>query len=238
MSKIKWVVSALVVVIVMAGGAWAANRPEMSGRVLAGKAHGTGHIPGKVLLYSQLDAPGAQATNSQNFEAANDAFDNELADDFVVPAAGWSIDTVFVDGLYFNGTGPAASAHVTFYANAAGLPGAAVVGCDYPAVVPADAAGNFTLTLAPACALTAGTYWVSVIANMNFTPGGQWGWGDRTTTSNSPAAWRNPGGGFGPPCAAFAARGATCGIDAAAPDQLFSLSGTVSPVELIDVGVN
>lgn len=242
MSKTERFVSALVVGLVLVGAAWAATGPQVSTRIPASKARPTGAataaLQGKVLLYSQLDSPGAQATNSQNFEAANDAFDNELADDFVVPAAGWVVDTVTVPGLYFNGPGPAPSVHVNFYANSGTLPGAAVVGCDYPAVVPADAAGDFTLTLAPACALAAGTYWVSVVANMNFTPSGQWGWSDRTVTSNNPAAWRNPGGGFGiPACTGFAPRGATCGIDAPAPDQLFSLSGTVVPVELIDAGV-
>jgi hypothetical protein len=197
---------------------------------------GTGVAPPSALgslLYGQTDSPGAQATNSQNFEAANDAFDNELADDFVVPAAGWGINEVQVQGLYFNGTGPAPTVHVRFYSNSGTLPGALVAGCDYPAVVPADTAGSFTLTLAPVCNLTAGTYWVSVVANMNFTPSGQWGWQDRAVTTNSPAAWRNPGGGFGVPgCLAFGARGATCGIDAAAPDQIFSLFGQVLPVEL------
>jgi len=242
MSKINRMVSALVVGAVICGGAWAAARlPQTSAKVPASKLQQWRAAPeklaGKVLLYSQLDSPGAQATNTQNFEAANDAFDNELADDFVVPAGGWSIDTVFVDGLYFNGPGPTPTVHVKFYANSGALPGAAVAGCDYPAVVPADAAGNLTMALAPPCVLAPGTFWVSVVANMNLTPGGQYGWGDRTVTSNSPAAWRNPGGGFGTPCAAFGARGATCGIDAPAPDQLFSLSGTAAPVELLDAGV-
>jgi len=190
------------------------------------------------VLYSQVDFPGANAASSQNFEPANDAFDNELADDFVVPAAGWAINEVAVNGVYFNGTGPAATVNVRFYTNSGTLPDALVAGCSYPAIVPVDVAGSFTLALAPACNLTAGTYWVSVVANMNFTPNGQWGWSDRTTTSNSPAAWRNPGGGFGTPCTTFGPRAALCGIDAAAPDQIFTLSGAVLPVELMGFDVD
>ena len=220
--------------LIGAGSAGAAEQPQTTGR-------GTLRMPAdlpKVLLYSQLDAPGTLATNSQNFETANDAFDNELADDFVVPAGGWMIDTVSVVGVYFNGPGPAPTVRVTFYDNSGSLPGTAIAACNYPAIVPGGAGASFTLTLAPPCALAPGTYWVAVVANMNFTPGGQWGWTDRTVTSNSPAAWRNPGGGFGVAgCLAFGARGATCGIDAPAPDQLFSLSGVTTPVELLDFSV-
>src|SRR5258707_13621370 len=37
------------------------------------------------VLYDQTSTPSATATGSQNFEPANDAFDDQLADDFVVP---------------------------------------------------------------------------------------------------------------------------------------------------------
>ncbi|MEO8198825.1 MAG: hypothetical protein ABI689_19090 [Thermoanaerobaculia bacterium] len=191
----------------------------------------------EVVLYSQLDSPGTNSTGSQNFEVANDAFDTELADDFVVPAGGWAIDNVTTASVYFNGTGPAPTVHVAFYSNSGALPGAAVAGCDYPAVVPVDTTGSFSIALAPACSLAPGTYWVSVVANMNFAPGGQWGWTDRTVVSNSPAAWRNPGGGFGTTCTAWGVRNAACGIDPGVPDQLFSLSGATLPVELTGFAV-
>ena len=224
----------VVVALIGTGSAAAAGQPQTSGAGVSQRPL----IFNEVLLYSQLDAPGAQATNSQNFEAANDSFDNETADDFVVPVGGWAIDNVSVSGLYFNGPGPAPNVRVTFYNNAGTLPGAAIAACTYPSIVPGGVGASFSLTLAPPCALAPGTYWVGVVANMDFTPGGQWGWGDRTTTSNSPAAWRNPGGGFGiPGCLSFGARGATCGIDAAAPDQLFSLSGVTTPVELMNFNV-
>ena len=46
-------------------------------------------------------------TSSQNFEADLDAYDDELADDFVVPGGdAWTIDQVDAAGVYFNGTGP------------------------------------------------------------------------------------------------------------------------------------
>jgi len=77
------------------------------------------------------------------------------------------------------------------------------------------------------CLLSSGTHWVSVQANENFTPNGQWGWRDRTTQSNSGAAWRNPGGGLGAGCTTFSRR-TTCVGDAANPDQIFQLLGSIS----------
>jgi hypothetical protein len=219
--------------LVLGAGVAAAAQPQTSAR---GSASIPAYLP-EVVLYDQNDNAATMATNSQDFEAANNAFDNELADDFVVPAGGWAIDNVTLTGLFFNGPGPAASVHVAFYDNAGTLPGAPVAACDYPAVVPASQP-NFSLPLAPPCVLAPGTFWVSVRANMNFTPAGQWGWFDRLITANNPAAWRNPGGGFAlPACVGFAPRGATCGIDAPAPDQMFTLSGVATPVELLSYGV-
>ena len=82
----------------------------------------------QVVLYDQYNNAGANATSSQDFEAAFDPFDDELADDFVVPGGQtWSVESVDADGVYFNGPGPAASFHVRFYTNSAGnLPGALV----------------------------------------------------------------------------------------------------------------
>src|ERR1700730_17371084 len=70
----------------------------------------------QVVLYDQYNNAGANATVSQDFEPANNAFDNQGADDFVVPAGQtWTINEVDVQGLYFNGPGPAASFNVFFY---------------------------------------------------------------------------------------------------------------------------
>ena len=50
---------------------------------------------------------------------------------------------------------------------------------------------------------------------------------DRTVQANSPAAWQNPGGGFGI-CPTWGYRGdpAGCNIDPGVPDQVFRLVGT------------
>src|SRR6185503_11946842 len=147
------------------------------------------------VLYSQYDNAGLNSSSSQDFESDFDAYDDELADDFVVPtAAQWSVDTVDAAGVYYNGGGPAAAFNVRFYSDSSGLPGSMVaerLGSSY-----VNNAGDFTITLSPAVSLTEGTYWVSVQAQMDFNVGGQFGWTDRTVVSNSGAAWQNPGGGF------------------------------------------
>ena len=126
--------------------------------------------------------------------------------------------------MYFNGTGPAPAVNVFFYQNASGLPGTLV----YSALglVPADAAGTFTIALTTPAVLPAGTYWVSVQAVMAFSAGGQWGWTERTVQSNSASAWQNPGGGFGNPCTSWGARVATCAVGTQ-PDLVYRLSGTI-----------
>jgi len=206
----------------LAAGSFA-QAPLMSGPG-AGVAHHPPESPTAVTLYTQDDNPGAASSGSQDFEAANDAFDDESADDFVVPGGNlWNVSGVHVQGVYFNGTGPTPAVHVHFYADAAGLPGGSV--CDYLDVVPTDTAGTFDIALPTPCTLGPGTYWLSVIAHMDFTPLGQWGWTDRTVVSNSPSAWRNPGGGFGTTCSPSWGAKTAC-VTGSSPDFVFSISGT------------
>src|SRR5262245_40501173 len=68
------------------------------------------------MLYNQYDNSGGVIVNSQNFEAAYDAYDDFAADDFVVPAnTSWKSTGIGVQGGYFNGPGPAASFNVLIY---------------------------------------------------------------------------------------------------------------------------
>ena len=200
------------------------------GGVITVSGHSAGHAPtalpgvNAVVLYDQTDNLGPNSISSQNFEAANDAMDNQAADDFIVPAIGWRVEEVYVPGVYYNGTGPVASVNVWFYTDASGLPGTQV----YSAlnVVPTtDVGGSLTIPLMTPAALAAGHYWVSVQANMDFPVGGQWGWTERTVQSNNASAWRNPGGGFGTPCTDWSLRVATC-VVGSDPDLGFRLSGT------------
>ncbi|HQW81152.1 MAG: hypothetical protein IPF83_08710 [Rhodanobacteraceae bacterium] len=185
------------------------------------------HAPAGISIYDQTDSPGASSVTSQNFEAANDAADDAAADDFQIPAGpGWTITALYVPGVYFgSGTGPADSVDVNFYADNAGLPGA--LECTSAAVVPTDSAGTFTIDLPVACVLPAGTHWVSVIANMDFSVGGQWGWSERAVQSFSGSAWQNPGDFFATGCTSWGSRVGDCGVGTD-PDLLFALGGALT----------
>jgi hypothetical protein len=175
----------------------------------------------RVVLYDQYDNASANVTSSQDFEF--DPFDDELADDFVVPGGQtWNVDTVEADGVYFNGPGPAASFNVRFYLDSGGLPGTLVTERTGSAYV--QGGSTFSITLSPPATLAAGTYWVSVQARLDFSPLGQWGWTDRTLQSNQGAAWQNPGGGWGV-CPTWT-RKTICIPTAGGPDQVYRLLGT------------
>ena len=182
-----------------------------------------------ITLYDQYDNAGTIATSSQNYEASSDAYDDELADDFVVTdSSGWMVNQVEVDGQYFNGPGPATSVNVRFYTDSGGLPGSTVAERLNVDFTQGPNPGDFVIPFTQAVPLGPGLYWVSVQANQVFTTTGQWGWTDRTVSANSGAAWRNPGGGFPvPDCVAWGRRPTTCGIDAPAPDQVYRLLGNI-----------
>lgn len=207
-----------------------AERPQTSfaGTALTAAAP---RVPGAV-LYDQTATLSPNSYTSQDFETANDAFDNQGADDFVIPAATtWSISLIYAPGAYFNGTGPTPNVNVWIYNDAAGAPGTAA--CSYPLLTPAnytDVAGVLTITLPSACTLGTGTYWLSVQSRMDFAVGGQWGWTGSTVQANALAKWRNPGNGFGSGCTAWGNL-STC-IAGSTPDFGFRLEGAVVPVEL------
>ena len=182
--------------------------------------------PPSAILYSQYDNPSANSYSTQNFEPVLDAYDDFLADDFTVPTGQkWNLDRVDVQGTYFNGTGPADSMNVFIYTEAITMPGTLVY--SRTAMSFANVDTNFSIVVSPAIVLEPGKYWVSVQANQNFDPAGQWGWTGRTVTSNFPAMWQNPGGGFGSLCTSWGLR-SVCVSGPEAPDQVFRLLGKVT----------
>jgi hypothetical protein len=186
------------------------------------------------VLYDQYDnaaTTGAADITSQDFEAAFNAFDNQAADDFVVPAGQtWQITGVDVLGEYGNGPGPADSFHVFFYANDAisNLPTGAPLASRLSS--PYTGSSDFVITLTSPVTLLAGTYWVSVQVREDFNPNGQWFWRNRTVQSNSGAAWQNPGNGFGTGCTTWIRRTGCAGLGQTFPDQVFRLHGKATVV--------
>lgn len=181
-----------------------------------------------IVLYDQTDSASGNGAPDQDFEAANDLYDAEGADDFIVPGGEqWSIQVVSTVGTQSSG-GSAASVDITFYADNAGAPGAPVSGCDYPGLIPAESNGSFSITLPSACVLPPGTYWMGQQTRQDFATDGQHFWSNRTVQSNNPSHWRNPGDGFASGCTDWTPQ-TTCGVGGGTnPDFLFGLSGTTA----------
>ena len=179
------------------------------------------------VLYEQMANAGTASNTSQNFEASFDTYDNQGADDFEVPAGQtWSIESIDVLGAYFNGVGPANSFNVFFYSDASGLPGTEVASVMNAAFTDPGGLGSVSIAFSPAIELSAGSYWVSVQANLDYSVGGQWGWTEQTQTGTE-STWQNPGGGFATSCTTWGYRVTNCAIGTAPYyDDSFRLNGT------------
>jgi hypothetical protein len=187
------------------------------------------------VLYDQTDNMGANSITSQEFEPAFTVYDNQAADDFLIPTGTtWTIEMLYIPGAYFSGFGPTPAVNVYFYADNGGLPANTAL-YTYDGLTSFTDNGTGTLTIdlsASPTVLASGTYWVSVQADMDFAVGGQWGWTERTVQSNSASAWRNPGNGFGTGCTNWSNRvGCLVGSE---PDLVFQILGTVGGTSVCD----
>ncbi len=188
------------------------------------------NAPTASVLYDQTDNASGDGAPVQNFETAYDAYDGEGADDFVVPAGGWTLteaDLVTSTNGPFTGT---TTATVNIYPDAAGAPGASPV-CSFPGETATVGAATTTIPLTGGCSLGAGTYWLAVQIDLDFATNGQIFWSDRSTQSNSGGVWRNPGDGFGSGCTNWDTL-VNCGVGGnnttnTFPDYLFQLVGNV-----------
>jgi hypothetical protein len=170
---------------VFTGGAYAASITPVSHARAMPKG-------GKVIIDQTAGSTGAGLL-SQNFGSGYKTYEQVAADAFKI-RNGAKVTAVVADGQYFNGSGPAASETVTFYKNGKGSPGKAIKSCTYTNVDGTDSNGAFTITLPKACTLQKGTYWVSVVANLTFRTGSEWGWLDATETGPYQAEYEDPYG--------------------------------------------
>lgn len=179
-------------------------------------------------IYEQIGAPTGRGIAAQDFEAAYDAYDCAVADDFQLTFTDYP-DFVYIPGSYSAGGGPASAMVVQFYADAGGYPGAVL--CSGVATILDDQDGNIFCDLPFDCVFTAGTtYWVSVAARMDYLSGGQWYASTESVTTGNIGKWYNPGDGFGLGCTSWP----SCDIDVMDPGDLdlsFCLE-IIIPVEL------
>jgi hypothetical protein len=189
-------------------------------------------LPTAGVLYNQYDSPATKpplGIGSQKFEPAMAAFDDQAADDFILPTPPPNnfiyITAVRVMGEYSQGGGPASSFNVYIYSNGAGnLPGtlqASFLNRPYIGTPP-----DFTINLVIPQGISPGAHWVSVQAVQDFNPNGQWFWHNRTVQSNAGAAWQNPGNGYGTGCTNWNRKNA-CMPDQVWSDQVFQILGFV-----------
>lgn len=194
--------------LALSGNAFAAKaaHPVMAGK--SANFHITfpaKHPPGTI--YSQRDNDNGIGIVSQNFEPTFDAYDAQGADDFVCQHK-CVIKEVIADGAYFNGSGPADSWNVTVYKDNGGTPGNVVGTCTSSHYTDLGF-GTPDIKLKNSCngaskiKVQAGTYWVSVQANMAFGTGGEWGWNTNNTVRGNASQWQNPGNGFSTGCTTY-----------------------------------
>jgi hypothetical protein len=177
------------------------------------------------VLYNQYN--NQSVIGSPSFNVTGTTF-IQVADDFVVPSGeSWQLTMVDVDGFYDPAATapPATSVNLYFYTPSvvtSTLPGAPVLTVTNIIPVGGLPTGDFLVPLDPPVTLPAGTYWVSVQANM---PSARWLWVDRLPPlSNSPAAFRQPAN-TNPACKEWNARQVCVGGSAPDTDQTFRLNG-------------
>src|SRR5262249_42427453 len=108
------------------------------------------------VLYDQTDFATLDNHGSNDWIAPNDAYDDQIADDFSVPQGQtWQISQVDVIGA--NGY-DAPTVNVFLYASAGTLPGAEL----FHQPVVATGGPNYSIALTEAPSLSTGSYWISV----------------------------------------------------------------------------
>jgi len=126
------------------------------------------------ILYSQMNADATYgAVASQQFSDYSNSI-AQTADDFIIPfEETWNISSVSALGAYWNGTGPADSFTVQFYDDNNGLPGTLLY--EQTGLSFTTTGSKFNISLSPSIHLGKGHYWISIIAEMSYSAGGQWG---------------------------------------------------------------
>lgn len=160
--------------------------------------HNNGPLTTSPVLYSQMDNLSSSNKAAQNFETANDAYDCEAADDFVVPEGKtWSIDAVDIMFSINASIMPdPISINIRFYADDEGKPGIVLHQFTNVDIPKADFMAGIMPLPSPVI-LNAGTYWFSLQANLNYSVHGQIFWFTQTVQNNNLAHWRNPLDGLG-----------------------------------------
>lgn len=156
---------------------------------------------------------GLNGNPSQDFAAANDAFDSKSADDFEISAEGTICQiavTGSVTGAGFDAD-PNSAIIIEIWEDDAGLPGTMIYTETLPAAgLDPGLTGDFAVFPTGGPVLVPGTkYYLSVIVRLEFALGGQWFWDSSSDGSGNVWAFENAGDGFGTGCTTWNL-GTTC----------------------------
>lgn len=172
---------------------------------------------------------GPNASASQDFEAANDAFDIISIDDFSINQAYnfTSIDAGFLGWNGFSTFAAVTGYRIEIYSSVAAA-GTSLTGDQGSYLVTSGfstpgAVTSSIINVPKAFSLNAGTYWIGVMAVLNFTGGGQLGIQESTggTPAGANGMQANPGLGFG--------AGSTFAPTAGSRNMAYRLNGTPVP---------
>jgi len=150
----------------------------------------------------------------------------QTSDDFTIPEGDtWAIDRI----LAFGGANNAPelnNATIVIYADNAGVPGEEIYNSGELTPISNANDTNLNIRLPEAVELEGGNYWISVYANLAFTPNAtQWFWSSQTNITNQEAHFRDTFNLFGTGAIDW-----TSGNDAfgRSRDQVFQIFGAVS----------
>ncbi len=185
---------------------------------------GTLYVPsaGYEVLYSQLDDPSGTAFIDTDYVGFT-PISSMAADDFIVTSpAGWDIRVVNTPGVFKAQGDLPLWVNTTFHADAGGLPGAPLPGCDFPGNTDFTTDGTGDLSINVTCNAPPGVIWVSQQVRPAYY---LHYWSTRNTAVGNPFVWKNPLDGFGTGCTDWTPA-SICG--SGGDDTLFEIRGKVN----------
>jgi hypothetical protein len=152
----------------------------------------------KGTCYTNNDPSGDTGVGIASENDSDDSgVDSQGAVDFTVKKK-CVVGTVQTTAVYYNGSGPANSVNVIIYKNTKNKPGKVVKEVDNLKYTDSTGLGSLGVKLGKkAITLKKGKYFVTVVANMTFSTGGQWGWELTSNQVGKADQWENQGGEFG-----------------------------------------
>jgi len=153
--------------------------------VIAGGALAMACATHASILYSQPYDGTAHLYASQNDTTGGQGQFAQVWDDFQLSSAS-NVNGVAWTGGYFNGANASINSFfLGIYADAAGTPGALMAAGTFPGNAGEACVSNictYSVSFGD-YAMSAGTYWVSVVPDIGFPP--QWGWATSATGTNN-----------------------------------------------------